>query len=110
MLTRSYSRVLPKLPTDSRVIRTTEEILAWLGVRLAGALTFGLSIVAWQSSSAGLCLVTCVRGDGALIREQKQATEYGGQAEYENSFRLSKDKLCARLLHLPKYHKYLAIR
>ena len=62
----------------------TGEILVWLGFLLAGAPTFGRSVIAWLCSSAGLYGITFIMRASTSKLEEKQAANYGGQTEYEN--------------------------
>ena len=62
----------------------TGEILVWLGFWLAGAPTFGRSIIAWLCSSLGLYGITFIMRTSSAKLEERQAKKYGGQAEYEN--------------------------
>jgi len=61
----------------------TGEVLFWLGIYLAGAPSFGNSLVAWLASSAGLYGIVTIMVGAAARLEQRQAETYGGQDAYE---------------------------
>lgn len=62
----------------------TGEVIFWLGTYLAGAPSFGRSIVAWVASSVGLYGICTIMVGATKRLETRHAENYGGQAAYES--------------------------
>jgi steroid 5-alpha reductase family enzyme len=62
----------------------TGEVLFWLGTYLAGAPSFGRSIVAWLASSVGLYGIVTIMVGATSRLEKRHVENYGGQEAYES--------------------------
>jgi steroid 5-alpha reductase family enzyme len=59
------------------------EVLFWVGTFVAGAPSFGKSIIAWLSSTAGLYGIVSIMNAATKGLEKRQGEKYGGQKAYE---------------------------
>jgi steroid 5-alpha reductase family enzyme len=62
----------------------TGEVLFWLGTYVAGAPSFGGSVVAWLASSVGLYGIVTIMVGATRRLETNHAEKYGGQKAYES--------------------------
>jgi steroid 5-alpha reductase family enzyme len=62
----------------------TGEVIFWFGTYLAGAPSFGRSIIAWAASSVGLYGIYSIMVGATKRLEKRHLENYGGQTAYES--------------------------
>jgi steroid 5-alpha reductase family enzyme len=62
----------------------TGEVIFWFGTYLAGAPSFGQSIIAWVASSVGLYGIGTIMVGATKRLEKRHLENYGGQPAYES--------------------------
>jgi steroid 5-alpha reductase family enzyme len=62
----------------------TGEVIFWFGTYLAGAPSFGRSIIAWVASSVGVYGICTIMVGATKRLEKRHAENYGGQEAYES--------------------------